>query len=76
MGVCLHILGVGKSANFDSTIGVSEAVSHTMFGKVFDKLEHHSQLHDQHAPHLSASILLYTDESVLLSKAIRVATLA
>ena len=71
--VCVDIPSVGRSAPFDSTMGVKQGcpMSPTLFGLCIDQLETHLQHHAQDAPELQGqkvSILLYVDDSVLLSR--------
>ena len=71
--VCVDIPSVGRSAPFDSTMGVKQGcpMSPTLFGLYIDQLETHLQRHAQDAPELQGqkvSILLYADDIVLLSR--------
>ena len=70
---CVDIPSVGRSAPFDSTMGVKQGcpMSPTLFGLYIDQLETHLQHHVQDAPDLQGqkvSMLLYVDDIVLLSK--------
>ncbi len=71
--VCVDIPSVGRSAPFDTTMGVKQgcSMSPTLFGLYIDQLEVHLQDHAQDDFELQGqkvSILLYADDIVLLSK--------
>jgi len=73
--VCVDIPSLGRSAPFDSTMGVKQGcpMSPTLrlFGLYIDQLETHLQYHAQDALELQGqkvSILLYADDIVLMSR--------
>ena len=71
--VCVDIPSLGRSAPFDSTMGVKQGcpMFPTLFGLYIDQLETHLQYHAQDAPELQGqkvSILLYADDIVLMSR--------
>jgi len=68
--VCVDIPSLGRSAPFDSTMGVKQGcpMSPTLFGLYIDQLETHLQYHAQELQGQKVSILLYADDIVLVSK--------